>query len=193
MKNHGFNFSFTVFFAVFFLLCSCSARAQDAAPPDMAKVFADAGLRLLSQKVSPRDFSLPVLYPATGKMGDALSLGDLKGKVVFLNFWATWCGPCRTEMPSMEALYNRYKERGLEILAVNCREEQGQVLAFMKDNGFSFPAPLDIDGRVSTAYGIQAIPTSFLIDREGKIIARIVGSIDWDTPKIHAVMEYLLK
>ena len=179
--------------AALLLVCSCSGRAQDASS-DMAKVFADAGLRLLSQTVSPRDFSLPLVSPSAAPAeAETQSLGALKGKVVFLNFWATWCGPCRAEMPSMQALYDRYREEGLEILAVNCQEGQQEILAFMKNNGLSFPAALDSDGKVSQAYGIQAIPASFLINREGKIISRVVGSINWDTPEIRAAMEQLLK
>ena len=172
--------------AVIFIFPSCPAKAQNASSPDMAKVFAEAGLPLYSSRVSPREFSLKTLT------GETQSLSSFQGKVVFLNFWATWCGPCRIEMPSMEALYDRYKEKGLEILAVNCGEGQRDVLTFMRDNGLSFPALLDGDGRVSNSYGIQAIPTSFIIDREGKIVSRLVGSIDWDTPKIHAVIESLL-
>ena len=184
-----------VFLAALFFLCACSAKAQESSPPAMAKAFTDAGLRLLSQKVSPREFSLPLVSPFTtqGTIEENLSLGALKGKVVFLNFWATWCGPCRSEMPSMESLYGRYKEKGLEILAVNTRESREQVLAFVKENGLSFPVALDIDGKVSDSYGVQAIPTSFIIDREGKIITRVVGSIDWDTPKIRTAFEHLLK
>ena len=182
---------FSVFVTSFFLLCSCPARAQDAFPKETVKAFSDAGLRLLSQKVSPRDFSLPVVSPPG--TGENLSISALKGKVVFLNFWATWCGPCRSEMPSMESLYNLYKEKGLEILAVNNGEEQEQVLAFLRNNGLSFTAVLDADSKVSASYGIQAIPTSFLIDREGKIIARIVGSLNWDTPKIRNAIEQLSK
>ena len=120
------------------------------------------------------------------------SLSALKGKVVFLNFWATWCGPCRDEMPSVEILYKRFKDKGLEILAVNCQENQEDVLAFMANYGLTFPALLDEDGRVSGAYGIQAIPTTFLINRDGRIILRLVGSINWDTEKIHAAIESLL-
>jgi thiol-disulfide isomerase/thioredoxin len=112
--------------------------------------------------------------------------------VVFLNFWATWCGPCRVEMPSLEAIYNKFTEKGLEILAVNCAEDNTTVSAFMKDSGFSFPALLDLDGRINANYGIQSIPTTFLIDRDGMIVLRLVGSIDWNTPKIHAALETLL-
>ena len=184
MKRKGIILVATLVF-----LWSCSARAQEGSPSDLAKAFADAGVPLLKQRVSPRDFSLPAAQETAGQN---LSLGALKGKVVFLNFWATWCGPCRAEMPSMEALYSRYREKGLEILAVNCGEEQEEVLAFMKSNRLSFPVALDSDGKVSGAYGIQAIPASFIIDREGKIIIRVVGSLDWDTPKIHAAIERLL-
>jgi len=191
MKKRLSVFLTPVFFTALFFLCACSARAQDAPQSEMAKVFSDAGLRLLSQKVSPRDFSLPLV--GRGTAGENLGPGSLKGKVVFLNFWATWCGPCRDEMPSMEALYGRYKEKGLEILAVNMRESPEQVLAFMTNNRLSFPALLDADGRVGSAYGVQAIPSSFLIDREGNIVSRIVGSIDWDTPKIRAAFEHLLR
>ena len=190
MKKRFSGFLFPVLFTILFLLCSCTAKAQDVFPADLAKAFAEAGLPLLKQKVSPRDFTLQAAQKSSG---ETLSLSALRGKVVFLNFWATWCGPCRSEMPSMEALYSRYREKGLEILAVNCGEEKEQVLAFMTNNGLSFPAALDSDGKVSGNYGIQAIPTSFIIDREGKIIARLVGSIDWDTAKMRAAMERLLQ
>ena len=168
------------------LFCACTAKAQSQAPSGTAKAFNEAGLRLLNSKVSPRDFSLSLLE------GETKSLSSYKGKVVFLNFWATWCGPCRVEMPSMEALYNKFSDKGLEILAVNSGEDQATVRSFMKNEGFSFSALLDLDGRVSANYGVQAIPTTFLIDRDGMIILRLVGSIDWGTPKIHAALESLL-
>jgi len=181
-------------FAVLFILYACIASgtvwAQDALPPDTVKAFADAGLPLLKQKVAPQDFSLPLAAP--GAIGKLQGLNDLKGKVVFLNFWATWCGPCRAEMPSMQVLYDSYNEKGLEILAVNCGEKPEQVLSFLKANKLSFPAALDLDGKVSGVYGIQAIPTTYLIDRDGYIIARVMGSINWNTPKIRAALEKLL-
>ena len=176
-----------LFITALFLLCSCSAKAQSSASADSrVKAFSEAGLPLYKEKISIRDFSLPTLT------GENQSLSALKGKVVFLNFWATWCGPCRAEMPSMETLYKEYREKGLEIIAVNCGENRAAVLAFMNNNNLSFPAVLDSDGKVSGVYGVQAIPTSFLIDREGNIVSRIVGSISWDTPKIRAAFETLL-
>ena len=150
--------------------------------------------RRFSARPSPHgNFTLPTLLPASpGAGGNLQSLSSLKGKVVFLNFWATWCGPCRSEMPSIEVLYNDYKDRGFEVLAVNSGEKESEVLAFMKASKLTFPAALDEDGRVSRNYGIQAIPSTFLIDREGKIILRMIGSIDWNTPKFRAALEKLL-
>jgi len=175
-----------IILANIFLINSCTAKVQNAAPSGTAKAFDDAGLRLLNERVSPRDFSLSL------PEGETKSLSSYKGKVVFLNFWATWCGPCRIEMPSLETLYNKFSDKGLEILAVNCREDQAAVSSFLRNEGFTFPVLLDLDGRVSLNYGIQAIPTTFLIDRDGMIILRLVGSIEWDTPKIHAALESLL-
>jgi peroxiredoxin len=93
----------------------------------------------------------------------------------------------------MESLYNRYRDEGLEIVAVNIRESREQVQTFMVDYGLSFPALLDTDGRVSIGYGVQAIPSSFIIAREGQITARLVGSIDWAPPEVRAAFESLLR
>ena len=183
-------------FSLVVLMSSCPANAkvQETTSDEMVKAFQAAGLTLLRQKVSPRDFSLPL--PTSGAVPESLarhvSLSELRGKVVFLNFWATWCGPCRDEMPSIEALHTKYKDKGLEVLGVNSGERAEEVLAFMRSYNLSFPTVLDRDGTVGRAYGIQAIPTTYLIDREGNIVMRLVGSIDWNTPEIHAALELLL-
>ena len=188
------------FFMAVSILISCrggetrppdSGVNQKSSQPEIEKVFLEAGIPLLKQKVSPRDFSLP-LVTSSPVMGRTQSLSSLKGKVVFLNFWATWCPPCREEMPSMEALYKGYREKGLEILAVNSGENQQEVLSFLSNKEFSFTVVLDSDSKTSRAYGIQAFPTSFIIDREGNIVARVVGSMNWDVPNIRAALEMLL-
>jgi len=170
-----------------FFLVSCTAKPQEKSSEALARAFEEAGLRVLKERIPSRDFSLPI-----ASSGRAQSLSGFKGKVVFLNFWATWCGPCRAEMPSMNALYSKYREKGLEIIAVNIMEKEADVIAFMENNKLSFPAYLDTDGAVSNSYGIQSIPSSFLIDREGKIVVRLVGSIDWDAHEIHAAIDQLL-
>ncbi|MDR1419414.1 MAG: TlpA family protein disulfide reductase [Treponema sp.] len=172
------------------LFCAFSWPAAAApggpVPREVAASFREAGLRTAARTASPVDFTLPVL--AGGKQ----RLSDLKGKVVFLNFWATWCGPCRSEMPSMEALYRRFRDSGLEVLAVNCAENRRDVVDFMKNNGLSFPAVLDESGEASGRYGIRAIPTTYILNRDGEIILKVTGSMDWNTPKIIAAFETLL-
>jgi thiol-disulfide isomerase/thioredoxin len=193
----GFFGWLIVLFSLSALISSCpantKAQAKETVSEELVKAFEAAGLPLLKQKASPREFSLPLLRPGVPEyLMKHVSLSEYKGKVVFLNFWATWCGPCREEMPSIEALYTKYKDKGLEILAVNSGEKSAEVLDFMRDYNLSFPAVLDLDATVSRAYGIQAIPTSYLIDREGNIVMRFVGSINWNTLEIHAALEQLL-
>jgi thiol-disulfide isomerase/thioredoxin len=163
-----------------------SRAGVKAIPPQVAAAFTEAGLPVLREAVPLTDFILPLTD------GTNLETGKFRGKVVFLNFWATWCGPCRAEMPSMETLYGRFKDRGLEILAVNIRETPRQVTAFMKQWGLTFPAVLDSQGTVGSAYGVMAIPTTYIINREGGIIARVVGSLNWDNPKLFSAFEALL-
>jgi thiol-disulfide isomerase/thioredoxin len=162
-------------------------RQVSVGAEDLAWAFADAGLPVLKQRVASIDFSLPLVNKKN------LALKDLRGKVVFLNFWATWCGPCRAEMPSMEALYQRFRDEGLEILAVNSGENEKKVAAFVEELNLSFPSALDTRGQVSGLYGIAALPTTYIIDREGNILSRVIGSINWNTPELFAAFEALLK
>ena len=189
---------FTILFAILFLFPACFARAdnspgqESAANAELAGVFASAGLRILNQRLPLRDFSLQLVSPET-PAGETLTLSDLKGDVVLLNFSATWCPSCRAEKPSLKALHNHFKDDGLNIVVVNIRESRDHVRAYMNDNGLSFRFVLDVDGRVSNTYGVNAIPTSFLIDREGYIIARFVGRTSWDNPEVRAAIETLLR
>ncbi|MCL1813555.1 MAG: TlpA family protein disulfide reductase [Treponema sp.] len=161
------------------------AKAQTGTETEQA--FRNAGLRLLDKRQDPVDFTLPLLN------GGNAVLSSYRGKVVILNFWATWCPPCRAEMPSMETLYQRLKSQGLEILAVDLREDKATVQQFIRNSRFTFPVLLDEDGKTGSKYGISAIPTSFIVDREGKIVSKIVGSIAWDNPKVITAFEALLK
>jgi thiol-disulfide isomerase/thioredoxin len=158
-----------------------------AVSPEVARAFSEAGLPVLRRRLPPFDFS------AALPDGTPRRLSELKGKVVFLNFWATWCGPCRQEMPSMDALYRRLKDQGLEILAVNVQEKPWEVSGFMENYKLSFKTVLDPTGKISGNYGISAFPTTFILDREGQIIVRVVGSLDWNTPRIITAFETLLK
>ena len=120
-------------------------------------------------------------------------LADYKGKVVLLNFWATWCRPCRAEMPGMETLWKTYKEQGLVIAAVSVDEgSRGRIETFSKLLDLSFPILLDPESKVSDLYKVSNMPTSFLIDRNGKIISRIVGTEEWASPEAIQLVEKLL-
>jgi thiol-disulfide isomerase/thioredoxin len=107
--------------------------------------------------------------------GKTHRLADYKGKVVMLDFWATWCGPCRREMPIVQKLYQEFKAKGLVVFAVNVREEHDQVAEFLKANKFSLPALLDPEGTVSQQYQAGSIPTLAIIDRKGTISSYFVG------------------
>jgi thiol-disulfide isomerase/thioredoxin len=176
---------FAVFCTAFFLFFPQAAKAQIS--PDAVKAFQDAGVPFLRQPVDSRNFTLSILD------GQSTTLTAYRGKVVILNFWATWCSPCREEMPSMEILYKRFKNNGLEILAVDGGEDEATVQQFVRNGSYTFPVLMDKNGMVNYVYGIQAIPTSFIIDREGKILIRIIGSIRWDTPEIIKAFDALLK
>jgi len=173
-----------VFCAIFFTLLPLQANAQVSA--ETARLLRNANIQVPSQRTTPRDFTLQLLS------GGNATLSSYKGKVVILNFWATWCPPCREEMPSMEVLYRRYNSQGLEILAVDLREDINTVRQFIQSNRYTFPVLLDTNGRTGNIYGVVSIPTTYIIDREGMIVGRIIGSIHWDTPQVFAAIEALL-
>jgi peroxiredoxin len=111
--------------------------------------------------------------------GKQLSLRELRGKVVFLNFWATWCLPCIKEMPSMEKLHQELEKDGLVILAIDFQESAARVKEFFTQHRLTFMALLDRDGKVSELYQAWALPVSVVINKRGEIAARAVGSKDW--------------
>jgi len=125
-------------------------------------------------KLEAEDFSLPDLS------GKVVKLSDFRGKVVFLNFWATWCPPCRAEMPSMQNLYEKLKGKDFEMLAVSLdRPGKSAVKPFIEERNYTFRVLLDSSGKVAARYGIVSIPTTYIINKEGKIVDKIIGARDW--------------
>jgi peroxiredoxin len=134
-------------------------------------------------------------FKLTDLQGGSVSMADLHGKVVFLNIWATWCAPCREEMPSMEKLYERLQgDKGFVMLAISqdtsSREE---VMAYVKKHGYHFDVLLDPKNAVAEAYNVSGVPETFIIDREGRIVAHHSGAFDWSQPAIRDALEELLK
>jgi peroxiredoxin len=120
---------------------------------------------------SAPDFTLELLG------GGEVTLSSLRGQVVVINLWASWCPPCRAEMPAIQAVYERNRSRGLEVLAVNTtfQDREAAAEAFVQEFGLTFPIPLDLTGEVSRQYQLRALPSTFFIDREGVIRKVVIG------------------
>ncbi len=126
--------------------------------------------------------------------GAPVSLSQYRGKVVILNFWATWCPPCRAEKPSMEKLYGMFPDGELVMLAVNVEEDGARTVpAFLQDNPHSFPILLDPGAKAQRAYGVFRFPESFIIGRDGQVVDKVVGAIDWVDPQVVGFIQSLVK
>lgn len=182
---------------VLIAVVSFSAAAQGASsavgtgkplPAELASLLMKSGFQVPSKAMLPEDFTLTALD------GSRTSLSSFKGKVVLLSFWATWCGPCKQELPSMQALYKKMKAKGLEVVGVDLAEEKQLVSRFVTSNGLSFPILLDSDVSVGSAWGASSIPTNYLLDRSGRVIARVVGfdGREWTSADRVSLFEQIL-
>ena len=132
------------------------------------------------------EFNIP------GFDGKMIALKDFRGKTVFLNFWATWCVPCREEMPAMERLYNEFKDRDFVILAVNVKDRKQDAVKFLKELKITYPAAYDPEGQVGLLYGAWGLPTTYLIGPGGEGLARAWGPADWYSPTARRLFSQLL-
>lgn len=112
-------------------------------------------------------------FTLTNLEGEQVNLSDFRGQGVFINFWASWCNPCKAEMPDIEKQYQLMKDLGIVVLAVNIEESHLAVSTFVKRNNLSFPVLLDVDKSVTNRYGVGPIPTSFFIDKDGIVVSKI--------------------
>ncbi|MBC7964167.1 MAG: TlpA family protein disulfide reductase [Steroidobacteraceae bacterium] len=126
--------------------------------------------------------------------GAPTKLSALKGKVVLLNFWATWCPPCREEIPSMMKLNSAMAGKPFQMVAVSIDEGGKQdVESFFKTNGFNLPTYLDPNGNAAKAYGVTGVPESFVIDKNGVLVKKVIGGLDWDSAEVISFFEELMK
>lgn len=142
-----------------------------------------ADLSELLQGVHLTPYARPTIPPPfSGRTVDAreISLSFLHGKFVLLNFWATWCLECRPEMPGFERLHREFSARGLAVIGINARETSATVREYAKELGLTFPLVLDDSGKINSTYGVIGLPTTFLIDRDGRAVALAVGPRDWN-------------
>lgn len=166
--------------ALLLLSCALAACTEPAAPTP------SGGPPAVGQTAP--DFTL------TDLAGKSYSLAALRGKVVIVNFWATWCPPCRAEMPSMEQLYRELGDEGLVMLAVNIEKDGRQTLPkFLAATPHSFPILVDEKEEVQKRYGVYKFPESFVIRKDGVIDDKVIGAIDWAHPQTVAYFRDLLK
>ncbi len=170
------------FFAMVLLVAFALARRQGVflASPS-------TGITAQAERVAVApEFLLPELS------GTSVRLSDHQGKVILLNFWAAWCPPCRAEMPSMETLYQAYRDRGPMILAIS-GDQGGKsvVVSFVQERDVRFPILLDPAGEAFAQYGVRGLPTSYLLDRQGRVFSADVGARDWSGRAAREVVERL--
>ncbi|HHI92106.1 MAG TPA: TlpA family protein disulfide reductase [Gammaproteobacteria bacterium] len=134
------------------------------------------------------DFTLPTFPDNT-----EISLKDFKGRVVYLDFWATWCPPCRKSFPWMDEMHERYKDEGLSIIAVSVDKKRGQIEQFVKKTEPAFIVAHDPTGKVAKSYKIRAMPTTYLIDRNGQLVMTHMGFRSKDKDKLEATIQSLLE
>jgi thiol-disulfide isomerase/thioredoxin len=108
-------------------------------------------------------------FKLANRAGGELTLSGLKGQVVMINFWASWCGPCRQEFPALDQIYSKYKPMGFQMIAINVESEKADAERFLGQTPVGFPILFDPDNKVSGNYGVSAMPTTFLVDRQGRL------------------------
>jgi thiol-disulfide isomerase/thioredoxin len=168
-------------------LCCLLAFSAQAADPQQPKLGHQ--LTAVPETLSAPDFTLKDID------GKQFSLKNYRGKVVLLNFWATWCPPCRREMPSLERLHEKLKDKDFVVLALNQMEDGDRVFTFSGDLGIdlTFPILFDQDSGVSRAYGVMGLPTTFLIDKKGNERFRAIGGREFDHPEVEKQIQQLMR
>jgi peroxiredoxin len=143
-------------------------------------------LEAMKDQAPTPEFTLPNLD------SKKISLKDFRGKLVFLNFWATWCVPCREEMPAMEKLYQEFKEKNFVVLAVNVKDRKQDAVNFAKELKLSYPIVIDPDAQVGLLYGAWGLPTTYLIGPKGEGLARAWGPAEWYSPAARNLIKDVL-
>jgi len=172
--------------AGFLLVVGTFLGPIEAGEPTVTNLLRELNLSSYPATMRPPEFS------GQSPEGKMLSLADLRGKVVLLNFWATWCPDCRPEMPMFEQLHRDFATKGLIVLGVNVREGAHTVQSYAKELALTFPLVLDLKGKISSAYGVIGIPSTFLIGRDGRAVALAVGPRDWASAPARAIIQALL-
>ena len=154
------------------------------------KAWYEDGLKKLGFTVFPKpadleDFSVKALDGSTTK------LSSQRGKIVLLNFWATWCPPCQAEMPAIEALWSKSKDKAFTVMGISIGEAPGTVREYIAKKGYGYPVFVDPSGKIGSLFGARSIPTTYIVDKAGKAIAGIVGGAPYDGAEAAALFSEL--
>ena len=177
---------------------SASAPATPAATVTPGKPRAGKALPL-----SDAMKELDLIRPARAKLADDFTLpmpgggtfrlSEHRGKVIMVNFWATWCPPCLEEMPAMDRLYRRHKDAGFTLVAVSVDADGAKVTPFLTSHKLTFPVGLDPKMELANTYGVRALPSSFIVDRGGNLAALAIGPRHWDDNAAHSLVEAMAR
>jgi thiol-disulfide isomerase/thioredoxin len=152
---------------------------------ELDRLFSDMGVLATPFPNDPVEVTLKDLN------GQQVSLSDFRGKIVFINFWTTWCLACVIEMPSMEKLHQKFKDKDFVMLAINLQESASKIKQFYKEYKLTLTTLLDTTGDVGTGFGIRSIPTTYILDKNGRIIGKALGPREWESKESIALFEYL--
>ena len=141
--------------------------------------------------VYDQPIDLPIAAPIPALAGDPVKVSDFSGKITLFNFWATWCPPCRAEMPSIERLYKQMSGTNFRIIAVNAGENRSQVASFIEKNKYTFPIYLDESNALSSIFAARGLPSTYLVNKEGKVIAVRIGAMEYDQAELIKLLKEL--
>lgn len=196
MKTLQRTYIYFVYLTLIVMLTACTPKNATAATPEPvtpAKTNVSAttsiaeleklGFHVFPEPIELPDFTLPALN------GADLKQSDFTGTVTILNFWATWCPPCIKEMPSIQKLHEQMKGTSFRVVAISVGEKRKTVEDFIAKNKYTFPVYLDEQGVLGASFASQGIPSTYIMDKSGKIVAGTVGSREYDDPALIAILK----
>ena len=126
--------------------------------------------------------------------GKTYTLSELKGSVVFINFWATWCPPCNEEMPSVQNLYNGFKDnKEFRMVTILYKDDYDKAMAYLRQNNYTLPVLIDREGKAAKAYGVTGVPETYIVDKQGVLRQKVIGPADWNSTQADSLISHLLK
>lgn len=178
------NFKHVILFLVFIMLVSGSLYyfkqkniSTSTTPKPGKQQFSELLTPLVDRKPAP-GFNLP------DQNGQLVKLDSFRGKPVIINFWATWCPPCRAELPSMNRAWSKIKDDGIEMLAINIGEDEDTIFSFTAEYPIDFKILLDQDGQITSNWPVKGLPTTYIVDKEGRLAYVAMGEREWDADEL---------